>query len=109
MEGWVMRGGQLAKMAECFQPGSRDAENFRTRHGDQGEELTAGDNDFFITEPDDLKRDPKAAPFDFFQMTPDLEFVAESGGGAVIDLGANHDRIFAGLGHRSEAHAHLFG
>ena len=39
----------------------------------------------------------------------DDELVAEDGGLAVVDLGADHDGVNVGARHVHEAHAELFG
>ena len=96
-------------MGETRGPIGRQAHGFSGRHLDDGEHLSGGDDERTIGRPANLEGAPKAEAVHAFQPAVDDELVAEDGGFAVVDLGADDDGVKVRAGHVHEAHAELLG
>ena len=94
-------------MGESGAPIDRQAHGFTGRHLDDGEPLPRGHDERAVGGPANLEGAPKAEAVHAFEPAVDDELVAEDGGLAVVDLGADHDGVNVGARHVHEAHAEL--
>lgn len=96
-------------MGETGRPIGWQAHRFAGRHLDDGEHLPRGDDECAVGGAANLEGAPKAEAVHAFQPTVDDELVAEHGGFAVVDFGADDDGVDVGARHVHEAHAELLG
>ena len=78
-------------------------------HLDEYQHLAAFRDKGIISGPHYLKRAPKPDPPEPIKPAFDDELVSEHCRAAVVDFGANNDRILLVLGHLREAEPELFG
>lgn len=90
-------------------PVGGEADGFALGHLDEGERLATSDEELRVGGVADFEGAPEAGAFDFFEVAVDDEFVGEFGGFAVIDFGADDDRVELGLRHFTERHAEFGG
>ena len=111
----TLRSGAAARRARCLEVGETgrpigwQADGFAGRHLDDGEHLPGGDDERGGGGSANLEGAPKAEPVHAFEPAVDDEVVAEDGGFAVVDFGADDDGVNVGAGHFHEAHAELPG
>ena len=91
-----------------FFPGFRKSKQFRRRHFDDREHLAGFHDQGVISWPHDSERAPKSRAIESIEPTLDHEPVAQFGATSIIDLRADNDRIYFGLGHFGEGKAKLF-
>lgn len=96
-------------MGETGAPIDRQAHGFSGRHLDHRKHLSRCDDERAVGRAANLEGAPKAEAVHAFEPAVHDELVAEDGGLAVVDLGADYDRVDVRAGHVHEAHAELLG
>lgn len=74
---------------------------------DEGELLATGDEEGFIAGPVDFESTPEAHFFGGFEVSTNVEGIAEASGFFVIDFGAEEDGVLVLGGHFGEVEAEL--
>src|SRR4051812_25887948 len=93
----------LAELLPLF----RKAQQFGGRHFDNRETLPALRDERFVDRTRDTKRAPEAHALDAIEPAVYDETITEFRRAAVIDFGADNDRVFLFLAHLDELQAEL--
>src|SRR5262245_1574280 len=100
--------GDWVRQAVAF-PAFRQSKQFRFRHLNDREHLTAFRDQGVICDPANLESAPEPGALEPIEPAANAQTVTELGGSAIVDFGPDNDGILLGLCHFDQLHPELLG